>query len=312
MNKASRIYVAGAGTMIGRAIAEELRGRGHTGVLPGAEGEPDLTDRRAVDAFFADHRPEVVFVAAGRSGGIGLNRKAPADLLLDNALVSAHLIDAAHRSGVRKLLYLASSCVYPRDCPQPMKPEYIMTGRFEPTNEAYATGKLAGLVLCQAYRQQHDADFIVGIPSTPFGPGDHFDPENSHVVGALIRKMHEAKIRAEPSVGIWGTGAPRRDFIFARDLASACCCVMDRYDGDEPINLGCNATATIAELADLVRQVVGFRGELIYDRSKPDGMPIKSLDAAPLRDLGWRSTTGLAEALELTYEAYLSASAPAP
>ncbi len=301
MRKDASIYVAGGKTLVGAALLRRLR-RG--GCRPIAAPEPDPTRADEVEEFFACHRPEYVFVAAGKSGGIAANQRSPADLIRDNLLVATSVLDAAHRHRVEKLLYLASSCSYPKHCPQPMQPQSLMSGPLEPTNAAYATAKLAGIQMCLAYRRQHGAPFVVGIPANPFGPGDDFDPENAHVIGALIHRMHTATDEGLPSVTVWGSGAARRDFIYADDLADACLCAMDNHDAAEPINLGGGTDVSIRELAEMVREVVGYAGELVFDRSRPDGMPVKVLDGSALARLGWRPATPLRDALEATYRAY--------
>lgn len=305
MRKDVSIYVAGGQTLIGSALLRQLRQRGHEQLcgLPGEE--PDLTQADAVDAFFAQHRPRYVFLTAGKSGGIAANQKYPAEFIHDNLLVNVHLIHAAQRWGVAKLLYLASSCSYPRQCPQPMKVDYLLTGPLEPTNEAYAVAKLAGIKLCQAYRQQYGAPFIVGIPANAFGPGDDFTPEDSHVIGALIRRMHEAREAGAAEVTIWGSGTARREFIFVDDLADVCLFLMDAYDDPEPINLGVGAEISIRELAERIRRVVGYAGRLEFDSSRPDGMPRKSLDGTELARLGWKPATSLDDALIATYHDFL-------
>jgi GDP-L-fucose synthase len=311
MKTEARILVAGRNTLVGSALCRELARQGCRNVIPDPADEPDWTDAGQVEALFAGLRPEFVFLAAGRSGGIGLNRERPADLMAHNLRVDTLAIECARRFGARKLLYLASSCCYPRDCPQPMKPERLLTGPLEPTNEAYALAKLAGTKLCQACRAQYGSRFIVGIPATPFGPGDHFDVENSHVIGALIRRMHEARVAGDSEIVLWGTGTPRRDFLFADDLADACIRAMECYDEAAPINLGPNEDISIAELAGQIRSVTGFRGALRFDASKPDGMPRKFLDAAVLRDLGWTPRHRLADALAATYDWFRAHCAPA-
>lgn len=305
MNLSSPIFVAGADTLIGRAIVRELQRQGCRRIV-GAEGDaPDLANLAAVDSFFTRAKPEYVFAAAGKSGGISANQKYPADFLLNNLLVESHVIDSAYRHGVKKLLYLASSCVYPKDCAQPMRPDALLTGPLEPTSEAYAVAKIAGIKLCQAYRQQHGAHFISVIPADVFGPGSHFSAEDSHVVPALIVKMHEAKQRGHERIEIWGTGNPRREFTFADDLADACLLLMREYDSAEPINVGAGETVSIFEIASQIQEVVGYRGQLHFDTSKPDGAPIKLLDSTPLRRLGWLPRTTLRGALTQTYESFL-------
>ncbi len=304
MESQTRIYVAGGRTVLGTALIRRLQKDG--ACLVGAPpDEPALTNRFAVERLFAEDQPQWVIMAGGLSGGIHANENRPADLMLDNLLAGAHVLDAATRHGVEKLLYLGSSCMYPRDAPQPMRAEFLYTGPLEPTNAAYATAKLAGLTLCQAYRQQKGAPFIAGIPANAFGPGDDFDPATSHIIPALMRRMHEAKLRGDGAVDIWGTGTPRREFVFADDLADACLFVMHHYDGKEPINLGCGIDHSVAEIAALIAEIVGYRGELRFDPSRPDGMPRKCLDCTPLFDLGWQPATPLGVALEATYAWFL-------
>ncbi len=302
MDQRTRIYVAGTGTLIGAVLGRELRRQGYANLL-GADGdEPELTDAQAVDAFFARYAPEVVFVAGGKSAGIRGNQQFPADLMVNNLLVECHVLHSAFRHGVRHLLYLASSCCYPRDCPQPMRVESLLTGHLEPTNEAYALAKLAGIGLCRAYAWQHGVRFISAIPGDVFGPVHAFSPEDSHVVPALLRRMHEAKLVNAPAVAVWGTGTPRRDFVYADDLADACIVVMQQYEGLGPINLSGGCDLSIGEVARLIKDVVGYRGTLEFDTSKPDGMPLKILETSELRALGWRPRTPLSDALEEMYE----------
>ena len=305
MEKRAKIYVAGGQTLIGAALLRQLEQRGYINILGRPGEEPDLTDAAQVDAFFARTAPEYVFLVAGRSGGIGANQKYPAELMLDNLLVECHLIHSAYRYGVKKLLYLASSCSYPKHCQQPMQVESLLTGPLEPTNEAYAVAKIAGIKLCQAYSQQYGANFISGIPAAAFGPGDDFSLEGSHVIAALIRKMHEAKTLGASSVEIWGTGTPRREFIFADDLADACIFIMREYDNPKPINIGGGSDVSIGELAELIKEVVGYKGQLRFDTSKPDGMPLKVLDSSQLSSIGWRLKTPFRSALSETYNWFL-------
>jgi GDP-L-fucose synthase len=301
----ARIYVAGGQTLIGAALLRQLAHQGFAGVCGSVDEEPDLADADDVEAFFQRRQPEFVFLAAGKSAGIAGNQKYPADLIHNNLVIAVNVIGACHRHGVHKLLYLASSCSYPRLCAQPMRVESLLSGPLEPTNEAYAVAKLAGLKMCQAYRQQYGDRFIVGIPANSFGPGDDYSPEDSHVVGALLRRMHEAKIAGRAGVSIWGTGTPRREFLYVDDLADACLFVMDRYDEWEPLNLGVGQDVSIRELAQLIRTVVGYTGELQFDTTRPDGMPLKSLDGSRLAQLGWKPRTTLREALETTYRDFL-------
>jgi GDP-L-fucose synthase len=305
MNRGARVYVAGGDTPIGAALLDCLRADGYQNVVGAPPDEPDLTAAGHVEDFFGEARPEYVFLAAGKSGGIRLNQTCPADLMLHNLLATAHVVDCAHRYGVRKLLYLASSCSYPKHAPQPLAVESLLTAPPEPTNAAYATAKLAGWQLCDAYRHQHGARFVTAIPANAFGPHDDFSPDGGHVIPALIRKAHEAKLRGEPVLTVWGTGRPRREFIFARDLADACLFVMRHYEGPAPINLGGGAELSIAELARLVTDVVGYRGRIAFDPARPDGMPLKMLDSGPLRALGWRPSVDFLTALAETYDWFL-------
>ncbi len=305
LNKSSKIYVAGGETLIGAAVLRQLTQQGYTNLVGVSPDEPDLINASQVEDFFAQTKPEYVFVAAGKSGGIAANQKYPADLMLDNLRVATHIIQAAHQYHVQKLLYLASSCSYPRETPQPMQTQAILTGPLEPTNEAYAVAKLAGIKLCQAYHQQYGANFISGIPANSFGPGDDFSPEDSHVIGALIHRMHQAKILNLDSVEVWGTGTPRREFIFVDDLADACIFIMREYNGSDLINIGGGTYLSIAELAALIKEIVGYSGNLSFDTSRPDGMPLKALDSSQLLDLGWRPRTAFHDALAATYRWYL-------
>jgi GDP-L-fucose synthase len=304
----TRIFVAGGDTFVGSAIRSRgaLSGLGTEGARPVFidDPEPDLTDGTAVESFFERTRPDVVFVAAGRTAGIAGNQKSPADLMLHNLLAGTHVISASWRAGVRKLMYLASSCVYPKGAPQPYSPSSLWTGPVEPTSDAYAVAKLAGIRLCEAYRRQHGANFVVAIAADAYGPGDDFSEDNSHVAAALVRRIHEAAIAGAPSVDIWGSGTPRREFIYVDDLADAALFAMAHYDGAEPLNLGTGETTSIAEFAEAVRTVVGYKGELRFDTTKPDGMPYKGLDSRPLHALGWKPQQNLKEGLQKTYRGW--------
>ena len=300
MDRTATIYVAGGETIVGRAIRARLGVLGFTGVIGTAE--PDLRDRADVRAFFERARPEYVFVTAGRTAGIAGNQRVPAELMLDNLLVAAHVIPAAWDHGAAKLLYLTSSCTYPRLAGQPLQIASLWSGPLEPTSTPYAVSKLAGMTLGDAYRRQHGARFITGISADVYGPGDDFSAEDSHVVAALIRRLHDARLSGAPRVTIWGTGTPRREFIHADDLADACLFAMHHYEDPVPLNLGTGASTSIAELATLVAKVVGYTGVLEYDTTKPDGMPFKGLDSSALHDLGWRPRITLEEGLRLTYE----------
>lgn len=304
MNQNSRIYVAGGDTMLGRALRRRLAERQFTAVVD--VGEPDPSDPPAVDRFFDETRPEYVFVAAGKTAGIGGNTARPADLMIDNLVVAAHLIPAAARHRVRKLLYLASSCTYPKDAPHPLRTSSLWTGPLEPTSAAYAVAKLAGVTLTQAFRRQYGAPFITAITADAYGPGDDFTPDDSHVVAGLIRRIDEARTAGWPSVDVWGSGEPRREFIYGDDLADAALFAIERYDDDEPINLGVGTSTSIAELAAAIREIAGYRGDLRFDRTRSDGMPFKGLDSSALAALGWRPRWTLRRGLEETYRWYLS------
>jgi GDP-L-fucose synthase len=305
VNPESKVYVAGHRGLVGSAILRRLRGEGCENLVTRTHSELDLTDARAVNAFFEAEKPEYVFLAAAKVGGILANDSYPADFLWENLAIELNVIDASHRHGVEKLLFLGSSCIYPKFAPQPMKEEYLLTGELEPTNEPYAVAKIAGIKLCQAYNVQHRADFISVMPTNLYGPGDNFDLKTSHVLPALIRKFHEAKESGEPAVIVWGTGTPRREFLHADDLADACVYLMDEYSGSEPINVGVGEDISIKELAELVREVVGYAGEIVHDTTKPDGTPRKLLDVSKLHGLGWRAKVPLGEGIERTYAWFL-------
>ena len=305
MNTTSRVFVAGGSTLLGAAIVDRLREGGCASLVGVGSEEPDHASPAQVEDFFAEYRPEYVFVAAGASGGIGLNRKSPADLMLDNLLVASTLLPAAHAHGVRKLLYLGSSCGYPRLATQPMGVGALHTGPLEPTSAAYATAKIAGMHLCAAYRDQHAANFVTAIPANAFGPGDDFSEDTGHVIPALMRRFHEAKREGQPAVAVWGSGTPRREFVAARDIADAAVFVMRHYDEPEPINLGGGTDVSIAGVARLIADIVGYRGRLVFDAGKPDGVPLKRLDSSPLFLLGWRPSTTLEAALTQTYTWFL-------
>lgn len=306
MEASAPIYVAGHRGLVGSAIVRALRARGCDKLALYTHAELDLRRRDAVDAMFERERPEYVFLAAAKVGGIVANDRYPADFLYDNLLIEANVIDAAWRHGVRKLLFLGSTCIYPKLAPQPLKEEYLLTGPLEPTNEWYAVAKIAGIKLCQAYRKQHGADFIAAMPTNLYGPGDNFDLQNSHVLPALIRKFHEAREAGAESVTIWGTGTPRREFCHVDDCADACLHLMQHYDGYDIVNIGQGRDISIEALARRVAEVVGFEGELSFDTSKPDGTPRKLVDASRLFALGWRPRIGLEEGIRATYAWYLA------
>lgn len=301
MDRHSRIFVAGSQGLVGSAILRRLAADGCTNLLARSRQELDLTQHQAVSRFFAAERPEYVFLAAARVGGILANNRYPADFILENLRIQTNVIDTSHRHGTRKLLFLGSSCIYPRLAPQPMREEYLLTGLLESTNEAYAIAKIAGVKMCQAYRRQHGFPAISLLPTNVYGPGDNFDPEQSHVIPALIRKFHDGKVARASRVVIWGTGTPAREFLHVDDLADACVFLMGRYDDPEPINVGVGRDITIRELAETIREVVGYAGDIAYDPSKPDGVPRKLLDVTRITALGWQAKIPLLDGLRQTY-----------
>ncbi len=301
MRPESRIYVAGHRGMVGSAIVRRLRADGFTNLVLRAHAELDLTDQAAADAFFASERPEYVFLAAAKVGGIHANSTYPADFIRDNLAIQTNVIHSAWKHGVRKLLFLGSSCIYPRDCPQPIKEEYLLTGPLEPTNEWYAIAKIAGIKLCQAYRKQYGFDAICAMPTNLYGPGDNYHPENSHVVPALIRRFHEAKLRGDKDVAIWGTGTPLRELLYADDLADSLTLLMEHYSDMQIVNVGSGDEVSIADLAHLIADIVGYEGTISFNTTRPDGTPRKLLDSSTLAALGWRHRVSLREGLERTY-----------
>ncbi len=305
MNRKSRIFVAGHRGLVGSAIVRSLRREGFENLILRSREETDLTSREAVEKLFAEQQPEFVFLAAAKVGGILANSTYPADFIRDNLAIQLNVIDAAWRYGVKKLEFLGSSCIYPKLAPQPIKEEYLLTGPLEPTNEWYAVAKIAGIKLCQAYRAQYGFNAISLMPTNLYGPGDNFDLRNSHVLPALIRKFHEAKAESQSEATIWGTGKPRREFLHADDLASAAVFLMQHYDEGDIINVGAGEDITIADLARLVADAVGFKGVLTFDTAKPDGTPRKLLDVTRLHALGWRHKITLADGIRSTYDWYL-------
>lgn len=302
MNKTARIYVAGHTGLVGSALLRCLYAPGYEDITTKTHKELDLTDRVKTEAFFRGKRPEYVFIAAAKVGGIQANSKYPADFIYQNLMIQTNLIDLSYHYGVKKLLFLGSSCTYPKVCPQPIKEEYLLTGSIEPTNEPFGVAKIAGIKMCQAYNKQHGTHFIVTVPANAYGVNDHFDPDRGHVIPSLIRRFHEAKILGLDSVTIWGTGKPRREFLYVDDLAEACIFLMNHYDGNEIINIGTGENISIAALADLIKETVGFTGQINYDESKPDGIPNRLLDVGRITSLGWRPRVRLQEGLRLTYE----------
>jgi GDP-L-fucose synthase len=299
----SRIFVAGHKGLVGSAICRRLQADG-VEPLVAERSELDLLDQKRVDQWFREHKVHQVYVAAAKVGGIFANDTYPAEFIHDNLAIQTNLIHSAWQYGAEKLLFLGSSCIYPKHSPQPMAEDSLLTGPLEPTNEWYAIAKIAGIKMCQAYRKQYGFDAISVMPTNLYGPGDNFDLDNSHVLPALIRKFHEAKLAGEASVTVWGTGLPRREFLHVDDLADACVFLMENYSSDEIVNVGWGRDISVSELAGLVRRVVGFDGEIVYDRSKPDGTPRKLLDTSRLTALGWTPSVSLEEGIAQTYEWY--------
>ena len=308
--RSARIYVAGHRGLVGSAILRRLRAEGFDNLLTATRDQLDLRDQAAVNYWFRANRPDHVFLVAGTVGGILANSTRPAEFIYDNLMIHATVVHAAHLHGVRRLLYLGSSCIYPRDCPQPIREEYLLTGLLEPTNEPYAIAKISGIKLCQAYRRQYGCDFISAMPTNLYGPCDNFDLETSHALAALLRKAHEAKMSGAGEMIVWGTGEPRREFLHVDDLAAAVLFLLEKYDSTEIINVGCGEDISIRELAELICDVVGFRGELKWDRSKPNGTPRKLLDVSKIKKLGWQPTISLRDGVARLYEWFLDNYAP--
>jgi GDP-L-fucose synthase len=301
LTQASRIYVAGHRGLVGSAIVRALQQRGHANLVLRTHSELDLTNQADVHRFFQSDRPDAVIMAAARVGGIHANNSRPALFIRDNLLIQDNVIDAAHRSGVAKFVFLGSSCIYPKLSPQPIKEEYLLTGPLEPTNEWYAIAKIAGVKMCQAYRREYGFNAISLMPTNLYGPGDNFDLQNSHVLPALIRRIHEAKVRGEASVTVWGSGTPRREFLHVDDLADAVLYLLQTYDAEPIVNIGWGQDVTIRELAELVMSVIGYNGRLILDSTKPDGTPRKLLDVSRLTSLGWQPRIALEDGIAQTY-----------
>jgi GDP-L-fucose synthase len=305
MDKSAKIYVAGHRGLVGSAIVRKLKQAGYDNMLLATSKELDLKEQAAVRDFFAAERPDHVFLAAARVGGILANNTYPADFIYQNLMIEANVIEAARLYEAKKLLFLGSTCIYPKMAPQPMKEEYLLTGPLELTNEWYAVAKIAGIKLCQAYQRQYGCKFISAMPTNLYGPGDNFDLESSHVMPALIRKFHEAKATNLPTVTVWGSGKPLREFLHVDDCASACLFLMENYEGEEIINVGVGEDITIARLAEIVGEVVGYHGEIVYDSSKPDGTPRKLVDVSRINGLGWHAKIGLEDGVRSTYKWYL-------
>ncbi|KAA9353503.1 GDP-L-fucose synthase [Larkinella humicola] len=306
MRKQDKIYVAGHRGMVGSALVRSLQAKGYQQVITRTSSELDLRNQAAVADFFADEKPDYVFLAAAKVGGIWANNTYRADFLYDNLLIEANIIHSAYQNRVEKLLFLGSSCIYPKLAPQPLKEEYLLSGYLEATNEPYAIAKITGIKLCEAYRSQYGCNFISAMPTNLYGPNDNYDLQGSHVLPALIRKFHEAKISNQPFVEVWGTGSPRREFLHADDLADACVFLMETYNDELFVNIGTGEDVTIRELAELVKETVGFEGELRWNTDKPDGTPRKLMDVSRLHTLGWQHQTDLKTGITTTYQDFLN------
>lgn len=302
MEKEEKIYVAGHNGLVGSAIVRVLKKQGYKNLILKKREELDLTDQIATSRFFSEARPDYVFLAAAMVGGIKANSDYPADFILNNLTIQDSVISSAHKYSVKKLLFLGSSCIYPRDCPQPIKEEYLLTGPLESTNDAYAIAKIAGIKMCQSFNKQYHTNYISVMPTNLYGPNDNFDLETSHVFPALVRKFHESKINNEPEVVLWGTGKARREFLFVDDLASACVYLMNTYNDSDIVNIGTGEDLTIKELAILIKDAVGYKGKIVHDLEKPDGTPQKLLDVSKLHSLGWKHETSLKSGIEKTYK----------
>ncbi len=302
LDKTAPIYVAGHRGLAGSAILRRLQAGGYTRLITRTRAELDLMDRRAVDRFFAEEKPVFVFLAAARVGGIHANNTYPAEFIYDNLMIQCNVIDAAYRHGVRRLLFLGSSCIYPKMCPQPMRESYLLTGPLEPTNEPYAVAKIAGIKLCEAYNRQYGTRYVAVMPTNLYGPGDNFNLENSHVLPALLRKAHEARLRGDRELVVWGSGKPRREFLYVDDMADACVFVMEKGIEESLINVGTGEDVTIRELAETIKEVVGLRADLVFDASRPDGTPRKLLDVSRLSRAGWTFRTDLRTGIEKSYQ----------
>lgn len=307
MQKDSKIYIAGHNGLVGSAILRSLKSRGYTNITGRTKSEVDLARQSSVEELFREEKPEYVFLAAARVGGIMANHSYPADFIMNNELIQCNVIGSAFENKVKKLMFLGSSCIYPKMCPQPIKEEYLLTGPLEATNEAYALAKISGLKMCQYFNTQYGTRYISVMPTNLYGPNDNFDLKDSHVIPALIRKFHEAKIRDAEYVSVWGSGKPLREFLHVDDLADACVYLMETYEGNDFINIGSGKEVSIRELAELVKKVVDYPGSIVFDSDKPDGTPRKFLDISRLRGLGWRPRIDLEEGLKSTYEFFKSA-----
>lgn len=305
MEKNSKIYIAGHSGLVGSAIVRRLNYSGYDNLVFRSYEELDLERQDGVEAFFDQERPEYVFLAAAKVGGIWANSTFPAEFIYNNLVIETNIVHSSYLYGAKKLLFLGSSCIYPKHCPQPMREEHLLSGYLEPTNEPYAVAKIAGIKMCQSYNRQYKTRYISVMPTNLYGPGDNFDLKTSHVLPALIRKFHEAKMKGHTSVEVWGTGAPRREFLYVDDLADACLFLMNNYEQGDIINVGVGNDRSIRELAEMVGEVVGFEGDLRFDHTKPDGTPLKLLDVSRLTALGWQAQTPLREGIKRAYQWYL-------
>jgi GDP-L-fucose synthase len=305
MDKAGKIYVAGHNGMAGSAIVRKLKAEGYNNFLFRSSAELDLRDQSAVARFFAAERPDYVVLAAAKVGGIYSNNKYRAEFLYDNLAIEANVIESAYRNNVGKLMFLGSSCIYPKMAPQPLKEEYLLTGKLEPTNEPYAIAKIAGIKLCEAYRDQYGCNFISVMPTNLYGPNDNYHPENSHVLPALLRKFHEGKVNSQPNVSVWGTGNALREFLHVDDFADACIFLMNHYDDKEFVNIGVGKDISIKDLAYLIKKVTGYSGEIVFDTDKPDGTPRKLMDTSKLNALGWKPNINLEDGIASVYKDYV-------
>jgi GDP-L-fucose synthase len=306
MNKDSKIYVAGHRGMVGSAIVRRLEELGYTNIVTAPRNKLNLLDQSEVDNFFTKQKPEYVFLAAAKVGGIKANSEMKGDFIYDNLMIQTNVIRACKEQGVEKLLFLGSSCIYPKLAPQPIKEDYLLSGKLEPTNDAYAISKIAGIMMCQSFNQQYGTNFISVMPTNLYGKNDNYDLNNSHVLPAMIRKFHEAKLEGREKVEIWGTGTPMREFLYVDDLADACVYLMNNYNDSEIVNIGTGEDITIKDLAYLVKEVVDFQGEIYFNTDMPDGTPRKLLDVSKLKDLGWTYKTSLKEGIQKTYLDYVS------
>ncbi len=305
MNKDSKIYIAGHRGLVGSAIMRRLKAEGYKNLITRTHAELDLTRQERVEEFFREERPDYVFLAAARVGGIYANNTYPAEFIYSNLTIQTNIIHASYVFKVKKMLFLGSSCIYPKNCPQPMKEEYLLSGPLEPTNEPYAVAKIAGIKMCQAHNRQYGTNFLSVMPTNLYGPNDNFDLKTSHVLPALIRKFHEAKIKGLSEVVIWGTGSPRREFLHVDDLVDACLFLMNNYNGSKIVNIGVGKDQTIRELAEIIVRLTGFKGSIRFDTGKPDGTPVKRLDVSKINSIGWRARIGLEQGIAETYKWYV-------